>query len=1215
MKQLFLSLVVGCIAAATLQAQNAANFWANATANEIPAALRSAQPFQLEHQRDLRLDLGALKTALRNAPMEATAAAKSNPVLLTMPMADGSDEVFEIYESPVLAPALAARYPMIKSFAGRGLNDRYSTIRFDYGTEGFHAIIRSANRGEAYIVPAAVGQEIFYTAYFSRDHKLEADRLLQLSCGNEFDGATANLHETGISKSAERSPETILDLRTYRIALSCTGEFASLHGGTKAGVVSAFNTIINLCNSVWQSEVAMKMLIVSSDNLIFLTGATDPYTTPNQGKLLVNQNLNIYPNLINAADYDTGFLLTGCCTDVGGVGPFGSFCAAPNKMCGVACQCQAITDNFYINTLVHEIGHKMTAHHTMNNCAQYSDQVDSPNAYEPGSGSTIMSYAGACGVDNIQQDAVEYYHVNNLEQIIDFTRTEGGSLCNGTVAVNNNIPVATIPLQNNFYIPISTPFQLTGSATDADNDALTYCWEQYDLGASAALNAPGMTSPLFRSFPPTSSSTRVFPRLLSILNNSTSPVEQLPANSRDLNFRMTVRDNNPTAGAAVWAQIKFKATATAGPFRVVYPNSDVDTLTAGNYEEIKWDVANSDNNLVKCKKVNIKLSIDGGFNYPITLVANTDNDGSQVVLIPTNAVTVGARVRVEAADNIFFDLSNKNFTIQAAPDTSFSTAIYPDNQRACLPTNIVYELKSAVTLGFSENITFSVLSGLPAGVTAAFASNPTPAGQDAAMTLTIPNGTAEGNYNVTVRGSSASGKTADRTIKIRVVSNNFSTLATTAPADGAAGISTLPSFTWAGATDADKYRFQLATNPSFATTLVDTTITGTSYNSTIILIESTIYYYRVLGINECQASDFTETKSFETVSLSCSTFSNSTPINIPASGTPTVESTINIPTGGTLSDVNVSKFEGNHDFFKDLDVRLISPVDTSVLLFKSVCGTTGNFSIGIDDQSPNAINCPPTNGKIWKPVEQLAKFNGQNAQGTWKLRIKDQVGTSGGQLTKWELKICSSVSLSGPFVVKNDTLPVAPGKSRLVDNNYLFINDNNNTAAQLTFTIVRLPKYGTLSLNGVAVAVGNQFKQSDVNSGAVKYKHNIANTQPFDNFTFTISDGEGGFIGTPQFNFKLDPTAPDAVSDVIDQNALLVYPNPADQKLHIELIEPTSGAVSLTVFNVQGQVVSEQKYATADPIQLQTSGWASGIYVIKLRTKDKIAVRKVNIQH
>ena len=325
------------------------------------------------------------------------------------------------------------------------------------------------------------------------------------------------------------------------------------------------------------------------------------------------------------------------------------------------------------------MGHQFGGNHTFNGTTgSCSGNGGSDVAFEPGSGITIMAYAGICGVQNVAAHSIDTFHAASFDEIVAFSRdsAEGGS-CGTASTSTNRPPVVTNPVDG-FSIPKGTPFELTGAATDPDGDGLAYQWEQFDLGAAGAPNAAATvttsTPPLFRNFAPTLSPTRVFPQISDIVGNTQTIGEILPQVPRAMNFRLTVRDNYrvPTVGApdttesfergGVASEDLSFNIANVGPFLVSFPSVAGLTFNGRSTQTFTWDVAGTTAAPVSCPNVDIFLSTDGGFTYPITVISGVANDGSQDVTIP-NVGTTTARAKVKCANNVFFDISNNNFTI------------------------------------------------------------------------------------------------------------------------------------------------------------------------------------------------------------------------------------------------------------------------------------------------------------------------------------------------------------------------------------------------------------------------------------------------------------------------------------------------------------------------------------------------------------------------
>ncbi len=1203
---------------ASVNAQTLNNFWLDAEEPSMQFNANTPRLIVPDEYRVLTLDLGNLQTKLKDAPLERTTEANTNPLLLTLPMPDGSMEVFEVVESPVMEPELAAKFPMIKTYAGKAVSNNSISVRFDYTLNGFHGLIRSPE-GQIYIDPFAHNQTDAYISYFRKNYT-NPGRDVSFECGVESDLETLatenqNISDNTLNIQARQAEDVEMELRTYRLAMACTGEYANFHGGTTEGAMSAIAEAVNRLNSVFEVEIAVRLVLISNnDDIIFLDSATDGYTNGST-QAMIGQNVTIVNSFIGFQNFDIGHVF-GTNNSFSGLASRGCVCnngQQGNKASGVSLMNTPVGDPFVIDVVAHEMGHQFGGAHTFNSC----HNVSPPDGYEPGGGTTILSYAGICGnpLNNLQSYPDDYYHVHSLDQMITYSRISGGNACPAITLTGNYEPTAEIPLEGGFFVPIRTPFQLTGIGTDPDGDDLTYCWEQYDIGPENSVpGSPVGNSPIFRSWEATSSPTRVFPRMQNIVNNTSSNAEVLPTYSRDLTFRMTVRDNQIGGGGSVWDQIAFHATETAGPFRVTYPNNSIQ-WSVGDYVEVLWDVSNTDGALVNCQRVNIKLSTDGGYNYPITLVENVPNTGSFHVVVP-NEITSTARVRVEAADHIFFDISNSNFEIIPATQPGYALNVTPYTQQVCAPDPAVINLDMMSLVGYDSLVNFTV-SGLPIGAVPVFSSNPALPSLGSVLSIETENATEEGLYEIEIMAIAPNADTSYRTTFFELVISDFATFAPLEPANGSAGVAELPTFTWTGSPYADSYSIEIATSPVFGDSIIASAsgITDTFYIPSSTLEKTKLHYWRIFANNECGSKAYEKIQAFHTQTFSCLGYQSvNVPINIPSAGTPTIESTMAIPIDGIINDLNVTKIKGNHDKVNHIDVSLISPENTEVLLFGDVCVTTSIFNLGLDDAAPTEVQCPPLG--VYRPQGLLSEFNGENAQGVWKLKISvNNPAGVGGKLEDWRLQVCANISPSAPYLVINDTMPVAPGQYRQITNDFLLTQDDNNPPENLTYTLVTIPQNGTLFFLNNQLEVGEVFRQSSINAGNVRYVHD-GGASEFDNFTFAVTNGEGGWFGTPQFNIKMDENVVVGNTEIENDNSLFLFPNPANNMLNVQFKNPVNEKLNIIITNVQGQMVRSTIFENANQqFQISAAELFSGIYFVQIRTENKVYTEKVIIQH
>jgi hypothetical protein len=651
-----------------------------------PAAARSEKPFsevdpasiQLlpgermispRAARLVTLDQIALGSLLERMPAEKDAPRGTAAAELVLPRPDGGTELFRLVDSPVMAPELAARYPEIRTFLLIGVDRPELRGRGDITPQGFHAVVRGDEKGMFYVDPLRRGDSNVHQIYWRRDlPKPTGENALKCLVDDFVDEADHGITSIGAdlttgadatSGPGTQIPNGGLDLRTYRLALAATGEYTTFHGGTVPLGMAAIVVAVNRVNEVYEQDVAIRMILVANNDLVVYTnGGTDPYTN-NNGPTMLGQNTTNLNNVIGSANYDIGHVFS---TGGGGVATLNGPCGG-SKARGVTGLPSPTGDAFYIDFVAHEMGHQWGGNHTFNGTAGNCAGNISSAAYEPGSGTTIMAYAGICGNQDIADHSDPYFHRKSLDEIQTFSRTGNGNTCASTVAMGNALP--TVEAGVNYTIPIGTPFILTGSGADSDGSGtLNYCWEQYDLGPAGAPNSPTGNAPIFRSFNPTTSPSRTFPQVSDLVNNTQTIGEILPSYARNLAFRLTVRDMDLPAGANAWDSMSITVAASTGPFLVTAPNTAI-TWNGGGPHNVTWNVANTNIAPISCANVDIKLSTDGGVTFPTTLLAGAPNNGAASVTVGT-ADTTTARVQVICTGNIFFDISNANFSITGA---------------------------------------------------------------------------------------------------------------------------------------------------------------------------------------------------------------------------------------------------------------------------------------------------------------------------------------------------------------------------------------------------------------------------------------------------------------------------------------------------------------------------------------------------------------------
>lgn len=652
---------------------------------------RTVQP---EKALTYTLDVAGMKNYFNTVPELKDSDRKDNAPVIVLPMPDGTKAKFRIWKSSVMAPELAGQFPQIVTFTGQGIDDKYATIKLDFTELGFHAQIKSAVAGDTYIDPYAKQDINNYIIYRKSDLIDKNPR----TCGVK-DEDDSPLGKKNAQKTV--SPSVGTQIRVFRLAVACTGEYAVAATGSAAPTVaqtlSAIVTSVNRVNGVYEQEVASRLVLVANEtNVVFTNATSDPFTGNNDAGTLINESQTQIDLLIGNANYDIGHTFS---TGGGGLAGLGVICNSTNKGRGITGSPNPVGDPYDIDYVAHEVGHQFGGPHTFNattgSCG--GGNRSAANAVEPGSGITIMAYAGICGsTNNLAANSIPTFHTKSFQSI---TAKVQSTTCQVTIPSNNFAP--TVNAGGDYTIPLNTPFRLEGSASDIDNNPLTYSWEQNDVGPAGDWNAPTGNAPLFRSYVPVTVPYRYFPKLTDVINGTVSKGEVKPTYARTMEFRLTVRDNNAGCAGVSNDDAIITVDGNSGPFTVTAPTTAVNW--AGNSTQtITWNVANTTAFPVNAATVNIYLSTDGGLTYPTLLLGSTPNDGSETVTIP-NVNTTQARIMVAAETNVFYNINPINFTITQTLGVNEASAnkdvfvVYPNPSKGLLNvqfanSNEVYDI-------------------------------------------------------------------------------------------------------------------------------------------------------------------------------------------------------------------------------------------------------------------------------------------------------------------------------------------------------------------------------------------------------------------------------------------------------------------------------------------------------------------------------------------
>lgn len=915
-------------------------FWSanNASRSSIitdKAVARLSYPkeFKLFNLNAASFRMELLSIAGKNAAKHST--------IISLPNADGNLEQFEVFEASNFEPALQGRFPEIRAYSGKGITDKYATLKLSISPVGVQTMVFRTDKDNEFMEPYSIDHSV-YSVYRSHRDKGKLPWTCSTDEKNTFVDLSSKIANTNTATGSSTG-----QLKTMRLAQSCNAEYSNYFGATSASqvglVLAAFNATLTRCNGVYEKDLALHLnLISNTTSVIYYSPSTDPYsTTLSQWNAQLQSTLT---SVIGEANYDIGHMF-GASGGGGNAGCIGCVCVNGSKGSGITSPADGIPqgDNFDIDYVVHEVGHQLGGNHTFSNSLEGTGVNK-----EIGSGITIMGYAGITAQD-VAPHSIDIYHETTIAQI---QANLAGKTCpiSTDITANNVAPV--VAAVSNYTIPISTPFALTGNATDANGDALTYCWEQNDnsttSGANSIASITKATGPNFLSFAPTASGTRLFPKLSTILaglnvtpvlpgGDAGTNIEALSSVSRTLNFRVTVRDNHVfsstapvSVGQTAFTDAVVTVSNTSGPFAVTAPNTNV-TWNAGSSATVTWSVNNTTAAPVSCANVMISLSTDGGNTFPTIIAASTPNDGSEVISVPSTPGTT-CRIKVEAVGNIFFDISNTNFTIGGAIACGDPTGL-----AASAITNTSATVSwSAVANALSYDVDYKLTS------TGTWTNAATATASTSVNIAGLTQGTV---YDWRVRATCTAGV------------GNFvqSQFTTTAPCNAPSGLassaitSSSATVSWTAVSGALNYDvdYKLASASTWTNSITGTTSTSRSISG---LVASSLYDWRV-RTNCASGSSAYSPAQFTTTAASTCPGSYDVSTNGTSSGAALIP--FNTDIKGLISPT------GDNDYYKfvittggtatitlntlpaDYDMRLYSSNGTSQLAISQNGGTTG----------------------------------------------------------------------------------------------------------------------------------------------------------------------------------------------------------------------------------------------------------------------------------
>ena len=776
---------------------------------------------------------------------------KKSNVVIKLPNENGDLEAFRIFEISILGKQLSTKYQKIKSYVGKSVKGS-STVRFSYSpSQGFVGAISNHKNSTILIKPTDLRSET-YVSYLRNNTNFNSD----------FDCETINQikKKTELKTNSLQSNDSYL--RKYRVAIATTGEFSNffLDGSEssdtekKEKVLAAINTSLTRINGIFERDFSISLeLVPNNDELLYLNANTDPFTVSFNRELQ-----NTLDSVIGDENYDVGHMFGYENRTYGNAGCIACVCTSGSKGSGFTVHIDPSSDDFNM-IASHEFGHQFGGYHVQSssNCRSSAGLQE----VEPGSGSSIMGYAGICS-PNVQQNADDYFNYVDIRDIIQWTRND--SSCAELISTENTNPQVNAGID--YIIPISTAYVLEGKANDIDDeDILSYCWEQNnpeDPRSNFFPSSDWVVGPLYRSKLPVSNPVRYMPQLSDVLSGNLTPTwEVTPSVSRVLNFVLTVRDNALVGARTASDEMKVTVDARFGPFTVT-SQSAAQNWNIGDTKTINWDVANTNQAPISAENVDILLSVDGGFTYPYVIAKNVINDGSEEIIVPEiENTTTAARIMVKASNNIFFAVNQSNINIQAS---NYLLSFNSDTQEVCGSNTVNYTFTYNTISGFNEQTTFS-LTNVPDGISATFTpESATENGTVINLEIENTSNFSVGENQFEISGVSSVSNIIKKTkLYLNRFENNITEPVLSFPSNNASNVETSVLLQWESDVNVEDYTVEVSLENDFSNILDSATVQKNTYSPFNITF-STNYFWRVKASNSCGETNFSDIHTFTT---------------------------------------------------------------------------------------------------------------------------------------------------------------------------------------------------------------------------------------------------------------------------------------------------------------------------------------------------------------
>ncbi|MEL7159696.1 MAG: reprolysin-like metallopeptidase, partial [Bacteroidota bacterium] len=923
-------------------------------------------------------------------------------------------------------------------------------------------------------------------------------------------------------------------------------------------------------------DLSLRLQLVNdNDKLYFFTEESNPFTA-NSVSTLLRQNTNVIDARIGRGNYDLGHVYTQGGNN--GVARLRSTCGT-SRGAGATSHVRPENDPFNVDYVAHEMGHQLGGNHTQNNECNYSPQA----GMEPGSASTIMGYAGICS-PNVQGRSDDYFHGRSIEEITTWLETGDGASCANVISTTITSP--QVDSISDYLVPRGTPLKLVGSASGDAN--LSYNWEQYDVDqAVMPPKEDNATGPLFRSFPARSDGVRYLPRFPDVLNGNDPMWETLPMVERSMNFRLTVLNQNTTYGCASEENVRLDVAGDKAPFLVTDP-ADANQWSRGQIAQVQWDVAGTDAAAYRSPTVDVLLTTDDGTSFD-TLARSVANNGLAEVRVP-DLETTNARILVRSVDNVFYNISDEDFSIVdsvGAPTVTIENLTSPGMAGCFVDVDSVNFNFLTTSAGGATAALRPNLEGMPDGVTATFLPDSIRPGGRLRVILKGFSSLDQGQYDGTLTLRSAEATLTRELSVTKLGDSNSAGPQPIAPLDEAAD--TRPTLQ-AKDTQADNFEIQISTEENFSTLIYHVLRSTPSFTPPTPLAPSTQYFWRIRGKSNqggCTASNWA-TASFRTGS--CFTYRGAIDSVVISDGPPTqiAEIPVEVPLFGIVRDVDVLQLDVTHSYLSDLSIELEGPSGRTVSLFNRNCSSNDNLLLSFDDEAvTRTYNCPPNSSTLFvkPPGTSLDVFDEDESRGTWTLRVTDNAINDGGMLNSVGLKLCLEGDFSLPVTFISF---VATGRKGDILLRWRTEDERENAGFYVERAEEITPSTAWTELGFVPAGTDYVFTDQTARPG-IDYYYRLRQTD---------RDGRVNYSEVRTARIGGEATT-----------SLLLYPNPTNGRLHYRSIGPDGDNREYSLYNANGQRLRVGQLTTTSG-SIDLSAFPAGFYLLRTDGKAFRIVRR-----